>query len=87
MNYDQAKEYAFTIPWKVTECFSGPNCWCRIIVPIDPVPYSDEIEHFGKTLVNTEVEYYEIVPDGSIDKYTAEYIVKLHNENLNRIQT
>jgi len=84
MNYDQAKELSFLVPWKVAECFSGPECWCRRIVPIDPILYNDEYENFGKTLVSTETEEYEIVPDAAIDQQTAEYIVRLHNEHLDR---
>ena len=86
MNFDQAREYAFTMPWKVSECFVGPDCWCRIIVPVEPIPYNDEVEHFGKSLVSTEVEYYEVVRDGTLDKETAEYIVRLHNEHYERVK-
>lgn len=84
MNYEEAKRYSFTVPWKVSECFSGPDCWCRIIVPVEPIPYIDVIEHYGKTLVSTEVEYYDVIGDGAIDQTIAEYIVKLHNEHLDR---
>ena len=84
MNFEQAREYSFLVRWKTMECFSGPQCWCRIIVPVEPIPYNDEVEHFGKTLVSTETEYYQVVPDGSLDKKTAEYFVKLHNEHLDR---
>ena len=82
MNYDQAKELSFLVPWKVSECFSGPQCWCRRIVPVDPISYNDEVENFGKTLVSTETEEYEVIPDAAIDQKTAEYIVRLHNEYL-----
>lgn len=84
MNFEQAKELSFLVPWKVAECFSGPDCWCRRIVPIDPILYNDEYENFGKTLVSTETEEYEVIPDAAIDQKTAEYIVKLHNEHLDR---
>lgn len=84
MNYDQAIEYSLTVPWKVQECFRGPGCWCRRIVPVDVISYNDEYENFGKTLVSTETEEYEVIPDASIDQKTAEYIVRLHNEHLDR---
>jgi flagellar motility protein MotE (MotC chaperone) len=80
MNFEQAKELSFLVKWKVAECFSGPQCWCRRIVPVDPILYNDEYENFGKTLVSTETEEYEIIPDAAIDQKTAEYIVELHNE-------
>jgi hypothetical protein len=73
MNFEQAKELSFLVKWKVAECFSGPQCWCRRIVPVDPIIYGDE-------------EEYEIVGDASIDQKTAEYIVRLHNENYDRVQ-
>ena len=86
MNYEQAKELSFLVKWKIAECFSGPQCWCRRIVPIEPICYIDECEHFGKTLVSTETEDYEIIPDAAIDQETAEYIVELHNEHCDRIK-
>lgn len=82
MNFDQAREHSFLVPWKVAECFSGPGCWCRRIVPVDPISYNDEYENFGKTLVSTEIEDYEVIPDSAIDQKTAEYIVKLHNNKI-----
>ena len=87
MNFDQAKELSFLVKWKVTECFSGPQCWCRRIVPVDPILYNDEYENFGKTLVSTETEEYEIIPDAAIDQKTAEYIVRLHNDKIEKDRT
>jgi hypothetical protein len=71
MTYDEAKEYSFQVPWKVSECFVGQGCWCRIIEPVEPIVFSND-------------EKYEIVSDGAIDQTMAEYIVKLHNEHLDR---
>ena len=85
MNFEQARELSFLVKWKVAECFSGPS-WCRRILPVDPSLYNDEYENFGKTLVSTEPEEYEIIPDAAIDQKTAEYIVRLHNENYDRVQ-
>lgn len=88
MNYDQAKELSFLVKWKVTECFSGPQCWCRRIVPVDPILYNDEYENFGKTLVSTETEEYEIIPDAAIDQkppnILCDYITKIMKE-LNKV--
>lgn len=79
MNFDQAKEYSFLVPWKTMECFSGPDCWCRIILPVEPIlynhPESPDVEH----------EYF-VVDAGALDQQTAEYIVRLHNENYHRVQ-
>lgn len=82
MNFEQAREHSFKVPWKTIECFNGPQCWCRRIVPVDPIPYNDEFENFGKTLVSTETEDYEIFPADAIDQQTAEYIVGLHNKMI-----
>lgn len=79
MNFEQAREYAFLVPWKATECFSGPECWCRIIVPIEPIYYTNP---------ESDNRYeYSIVDAGALDQQTAEYIVKLHNNEIeqNRI--
>lgn len=79
MNYDQAKELSFLVPWKTAECFSGKDCWCRIIVPIEPILYSHE--------ESPDVEHeYVIVDAGALDEETAEYMVKLHNEQYERIK-
>ena len=79
MNFDQAKEYSFLVPWKTMECFSGPECWCRIILPVEPIlynhPESPDIEH-----------EYVIVDAGALDQQTAEYIVRLHNEHFDKLK-
>lgn len=79
MNFEQAREYSFLVPWKTMECFSGPQCWCRIIVPVEPIFY---------THPDTDDKKYEydIVDAGSLDQTTAEYIVKLHNEHCERVK-
>ena len=79
MNFEQAREYSFLVPWKTMECFSGPQCWCRIIVPVEPILY---------THPDTDDKKYEydIVDAGSLDQTTAEYIVKLHNEHYERVK-
>lgn len=79
MNFEQAKEYSFLVPWKTMECFSGPDCWCRIIVPVEPIlyshPESPDIKH-----------EFIIVDAGAITEETAEHIVRLHNENYEKIK-
>ena len=80
MNYDQAKELSFLVKWKVTECFSGPQCWCRRIVPVDPILYN-------YTESSDYEEEYEIVGDAAIDQKTAEYIVRLHNDKIEKDRT
>ena len=78
MNFEQAKEYSFLVPWKTMECFSGPECWCRIIVPIEPIYYTNP---------ESDNKYeYSVVDAGALDQETAEYIVKLHNEHHERVK-
>jgi hypothetical protein len=77
-NYDEAHKYSLTVPWKLETCNAGESCWCRIIVPIKPIKYLDKI---GDTERIDEIDY--IIPDGSIDKETAEYFLRLHHDNIN----
>ena len=79
MNFEQAREYSFLVPWKTTECFSGPECWCRIIVPVEPIVYSHPENPDNK-------HEYCIVDAGALDQETAEYIVRLHNEHYERVK-
>ena len=79
MNFEQAKELSFLVKWKATECFSGPDCWCRIIVPVEPIYYSHPENPENK-------HEYSIVDAGALDQETAEYIVDLHNSCLERIK-
>ena len=76
-NYDEAHKYSLTIPWKLETCNVGESCWCRIILPTEKILYKDKV---GDTDRISEFEY--IIPDGSIDKETAEYIVDLHNREV-----
>jgi hypothetical protein len=79
MNFEQAKELSFLVPWKVDECFSGPQCWCRIIVPVEPIVWY----HPDFPEIKNECD---IVDAGALDQQTAEYIVKLHNEHHERVK-
>ena len=77
---DKAIEYSLTIPWKIDVCNSGKECWCRVISPIESIKYTHT--YSGE---KTEVETLEnIIPDGSVDKDTAEYLVKIHNEKIGK---
>jgi hypothetical protein len=76
-NYDEAHKYSLTVPWKLETCNVGESCWCRIIVPIEPIKYVNKI---GDTERIDEIDY--IIPDGSIDKETAEYFLELHHDKL-----
>lgn len=79
MNFDQAKELSFLVPWKTIECFSGPECWCRIIVPVEPIYYT----HPESPDIKRE---YDIVGAGALNQETAKYFVDLHNSCLERIK-
>ena len=80
MNFEQAKEYSFLVPWKTMECFSGPDCWCRIILPVEPIVYSHPENPENK-------HEYNIVDAGALDQQTAEYIVRLHNNKIEQDKT
>jgi len=76
-NYDEAHKHSLTIPWKLETCNVGESCWCRIILPTEKILYKNKL---GETERIDEFEY--IIPDGSVDKETAEYIVDLHNRSV-----
>ena len=74
MTYQEAYKKALEVEWKVEPCFSGENCWCRTIVPKEPINYDiDNIE-----------EVY-IVSSASVNKAMAEYIVELHNFKIKQL--
>lgn len=77
-DYDEAQKHSLTVPWKLETCNVGEDCWCRIIVPIEPIKY---INRIGDTERIDEIDY--IIPDGSIDKETAEYFLELHHKYIN----
>ena len=74
MTYQQAKEKALTVEWKVGFCPQGAQCWCRTIEPLESITFTD-----GEVSEN-----YSVVRAGEISKGLAEYFVKLHNEHLKR---
>ena len=73
-NYDEAHKHSLTIPWKLETCNTGESCWCRIILPSEKILYKDKLGDADRI---SEFEW--IIPDGSIDRETAEYVVNLHN--------
>jgi hypothetical protein len=76
-SYDEAHQYSLTIPWELETCNVGESCWCRLILPTEKIVYKNKV---GDT--ETVVEFDYIIPDGSIDKETAEYVVDLHNREV-----
>jgi hypothetical protein len=73
-NYDEAQKHSFSVPWKLSLCNTGASCWCRLILPTEKILYKNKV---GDS--ETVVEFDYIIPDGSIDRETAEYVVNLHN--------
>jgi hypothetical protein len=73
-SYEEAHKYSLTVPWKLSLCNTGESCWCRIILPTENILYKNKI---GDSETVVELDY--IIPDGSIDRETAEYVVNLHN--------
>lgn len=78
MNYEQAREQVFNVAWKASECFTIPNCWCRIVVPVEPIFW----HHPDYPDVKNE---YVVIDHETIDQETAEYIVKLHNDKIAKL--
>ena len=62
MTYQEAIEKSFTTQWKIGVCSQGEQCWCRTIIPIEPIFYKDG---------NSDDSYY-IVQSGQMRKETAE---------------
>jgi hypothetical protein len=58
----------FKKEWKVLECFSGKDCWCRMIGTIDYTPQTEEQEL--------------VIGAIAVNKQMAEYIVDLHNKEV-----
>jgi len=80
-SYEEAHKYSLTIPWKIELCNSGESCWCRVIVPSETIKFKEKISNWIKEDITRDFDY--IIPDGSIDRETAEYVVNLHNYSLN----
>jgi hypothetical protein len=69
IKYQEAIEKSFKVKWQIGTCPQGEECWCRTIKPIEPILYED----------GGDAEYY-VVGMAEMNKETAEYFVKLHNE-------
>jgi hypothetical protein len=93
MTYKQAKQELYRRPWKAitcsqgerpwkaVTCSQGESCWCRIIKTVEPIEYQVNKSE------EDEIRFYlisEVVPMGAIDSEFAEYVVKLHNESLEK---
>lgn len=71
MTHEAAYKKALEVKWKVEPCFSGEECWCRMIVPEVPIKYGEK-----------DIEEVCIVSSAAINKTMAEHIVLVHNANL-----
>lgn len=71
MNFQEASEHLMKVKWKAEPCFTGEECWCRVIVP-------------EEKLKDDEGNEVDIANSGCVSKNHAEYIVKLHNDSLNK---
>ena len=72
MTHEEAYNKATKVKWKVEPCFSGEDCWCRMIMPSEPINYGPN-----------NVEEVCIVNSASINKKMAEHIVNIHNQSIN----
>lgn len=66
----EAEKKLLSTKWKTTTCSQGASCWCRMIIPVKKIEYSE-----GEDMI--------VANSGDISKTVAQYIVKLHNEKLN----
>lgn len=79
MNYEEALQKSLSVPWKIDVCNTGEDCWCRVIMPVETIEYTHRIKDSGEERIE-EIDY--IIPDGAVDKTTAEYIIEIHNEKV-----
>ena len=61
--------------WKVIECGTQDNCWCRVIVLKSLKKYDPDDENNDDSIV---------VGPGMIVSKFAKYVVKLHNAEIKR---
>lgn len=66
------KNNIFKKKWKIADCFSGSDCWCRMIVTTDWKKDSETENSDDEIIIGT----------AAINKKTAEYLVKMHNKSL-----
>lgn len=77
MTYKEAEKSAYSRPWTTQICPTGHECWCRMIVPCEPIFYSDDLNGMKKS--------YIIVGSGEMNEKNAEYFVMLHNSMLDYV--
>lgn len=70
MDYQQGIKKSFEVKWKTTRC-GQEDCWCLGIEPVEKI--TDD---------NGEQIY--IAGGGFLPKEYAEYIVKIHNEKIDK---
>ena len=63
----------FKQEWKVVECGTQDNCWCRMIVLKSLKEYNEDVN-----------DNKVIIDPGWITKEFAKYVVKLHNAEIKR---
>ena len=83
MTFEEAIQHSLNVPWKVSSCFVGDDCWCRMIVPVDPIKFSQTL---GDGTIKEDV-LDEIIGAGTIGEETAEYIVRIHNAKVARLDS
>jgi hypothetical protein len=71
MNYKDAEDLLYKTKWKTDTCQVGKTCWCRMIVPVKKIVCAE-----------SRSDGLYIAGSGELNKRAAEYIVKLHNKNL-----
>ena len=72
MTYEEAEQKSLTVRWKSTTCHVGEECWCRMIVPEEPILY----DHYSRN------EEFYIIGDAAINESVATYLINLHNNSL-----
>ena len=74
MTYEEAQEISLQVKWKTDTCSQGEECWCRAIVPVEPISYrEDEMD---------TLQDYTVVRPGELNKDLAEHFVRLHNNYI-----
>lgn len=81
MTHEKAIEQSFKVRWEVRECFVK-DCWCRMVVPIEPIKYTYALG--DGTIIEETLD--EIISAAAINKAAAEYIVRIHNAKVDRLE-
>lgn len=74
MTYEEAQELSLTVKWKTSTCSQGEECWCRAIVPVEPISYREDEMY--------TLQEYTVVRPGELNKELAEHFVRLHNNYI-----